>query len=85
MSNYPFVRIAEKYQDIESWKVELIYNMSGQDEAVTEEACWMLSNNGVFPSRSGAYSIKFLIDTLEDQINLIKYAKNTIRMRNSCD
>ncbi|MFA6737093.1 MAG: hypothetical protein WCR87_09290 [Saccharofermentanales bacterium] len=75
-------KIAEKYPDMEPWKVELLYNLSGQDEDVTKEACWILSNEGASQGASGEYILNISIDTLEDQINLILYARNIIRMRN---
>ena len=77
MSNYTFVRIAEKYQDIEPWKVELLYNLSGQDEAVAEKACHIITidMNNRLNERIGLDSFA----DLESQRALIIYAKSLVR------
>lgn len=74
MSNYPFVRVAERYPGMEPYQVELLYNLSGQDYAVTDMACSILNFKSIY--------VKTWLETLEGQIDLINFARKIVN--NNC-
>jgi len=72
MSDYPFVRIAEKYPDIEPWHVEFLYYLSCRDESVTDMACSILSH--------GSFGNRWL-ESLKGQSDLIHFARTVVNCK----